>query len=219
MSLTLYGAILSPFVRKIRIQLAEQAIAYELVAQPPFNQPDWYYDISPLGRIPAIKDGDLALADSAVIAQYLQDTRNGPSLYGETPAEAAKVRWLEKYADYELAPQATFTLFRNRILLPATQQKCDEPAVQAALTDTLPPLLDYLEAQLADRLYFVGNQLSMADIAVCCQLINMAHAGELIDELQWPGLSSLLSRVTSRSSVSELLPAEHQLIAQLTGRA
>ncbi len=219
MALTLYGAILSPFVRKIRIQLAEQAIAYELVSQPPFNQPDWFYDISPLGRIPAIKDGDLVLADSAVIAQYLQETRNGPTLYGETPTDAAKVRWLEKYADYELAPQATFTVFRNRILMPATQNACDETAVQSALTDALPPLLGYLEEQLADRLYFVGDQLSMADIAVCSQLINMAHGGELIDELQWPNLSSLLSRVTSRSSVSALLPAEHQVIAQLTGRA
>ena len=219
MALTLYGAILSPFVRKLRIQLAEQAIPYELVSQPPFGQPDWYYEISPLGRIPAIKDGDLTLADSGVIAQYLQESRKGVSLYGGTPAEAAKVRWLEKYADYELAPLATFTVFWNRIIRPAMGETCDEASVGGALTEGLPPLLEYLEAQLADRLYFLGDQFSMADIAVCSQLVNMAHGGELIDELKWPGLSSLLSRVTARSSVCELLPAEHQLVAKMTGRA
>jgi len=218
MSLILYGAILSPFVRKIRIQLAEQQIAHELVTQPPFNQPDWYYEISPLGRIPALRDGDIGLADSSVIGQYLQDTRGGAALYGETPQQAARVRWLEKYADYELGALATLVVFRNRIVRPVMGETCDDAAIQQALEQGLPPLLDYLETQLGDQRYFLGEHFSMADIAVCCQLINLAHAGELIDEMTWPGLSSLLSRVTARSSVSSLLPAEHQLVAKMTGR-
>ncbi|WP_285259498.1 glutathione S-transferase family protein [Halopseudomonas bauzanensis] len=217
MSLTLYGAILSPFVRKIRIQLAEQNIEYELVNQTPFMQPDWYYEISPLGRIPAIKDGDLSLADSSVIAQYLQETRGGIRLYGSTPAEAARVRWLEKYADYELAKPATFTAFFNRVVHRLMGKPCDEAAVKTALGSDLPPLLNYLEAQLGEKRYFLGDQLSMADIAVCSQLINLAHAGELIDEETWPALSSLLSRVTSRTSVSSLLPAEHRIVGTVNG--
>ena len=90
--------------------------------------------------------------------------------------------------------------------------------IQAALEHHLPRLLNYLETELGNSLYFLGEQFSLADIAVCTQLINMAHAGELIDEYRWPGLSSLLSRVSSRSSVSALLPAEHQMVAKLTGR-
>lgn len=217
MSLILYGAILSPYVRKIRIQLAEQLIAHELVMQAPFNQPDWFFEISPLGRIPAIKDGDLALADSAVIAQYLQDTRGGAPLYGDTPEQAARVRWLEKYADYELGDLATRVVFVNRLLKPVSGGQCDDAAVQQAL-DQLPTLFDYLEAQLGEQQYFLGEQFSMADIAVCSQLINLAHAGELIDEYRWPNLSSLLSRVTARSSVSSLLPDEHQMVAKMSGR-
>lgn len=217
MSLILYGAILSPFVRKIRIQLAEQLIAHEFVAQAPFNQPDWFFEISPLGRIPAIRDGDLALADSSVIGQYLQDTRGGAPLYGDTPERAARVRWLEKYADYELGALATQGVFVNRLLKPVSGGRCDEAVVEDALSK-MPALFDYLENQLGDQHYFLGEQFSMADIAVCSQLINLAHAGELIDELRWPNLSSLLSRVTSRSSVSSLLPDEHQLVAKLSGR-
>ncbi len=217
MSLILYGAILSPYVRKIRIQLAEQLIAHELVMQAPFNQPDWFFEISPLGRIPAIKDGDLALADSAVIAQYLQDTRGGAPLYGDTPEQAARVRWLEKYADYELGDLTTRVVFVNRLLKPVSGGQCDDAAVQQAL-DQLPTLFDYLEAQLGEQQYFLGEQFSMADIAVCSQLINLAHVGELIDEYRWPNLSSLLSRVTARSSVSSLLPDEHQMVAKMSGR-
>ncbi|MEL0169166.1 MAG: glutathione S-transferase family protein [Pseudomonadaceae bacterium] len=218
MALTLYGAILSPFVRKVRILLAEHQIPYEHTFVPPRGQPDWYYDISPLGRIPAIVDGDLKLADSAVICQYLQDSRGGPSLYGNSPEEGARVRWLEKYADYELAPHCTFGVFFPRIVACSVGEVADEAQVQLSLTRHLPPLFDYLEGELGDRKYFLGEQFSMADIAVVCQLINMAHAGELIDEQRWPGLSSLLSRVTARESISALLPAEHQLVAKLSGR-
>lgn len=217
MSLILYGAILSPYVRKIRIQLAEQLIAHELVQQAPFNQPDWFFEVSPLGRIPAIRDGDFCLADSAVIGQYLQDTRGGAPLYGDSAEQAAQIRWLEKYADYELGALATHTVFVNRVLKPVSGGSCDDAAVQQAL-EKLPVLFDYLEGQLGDGHYFLGTQFSAADIAVVSQLINLAHAGELIDEYRWPGLSSLLSRVTARSSVSGLLPDEHQLVARLMGR-
>src|SRR5690606_41752748 len=109
-------------------------------------------------------------------------------------------------------------LTSNGCLKPVLGKQGEEAAVAAAL-EQLPALFDYLEAQLGDQHYFLGEQLSMADIAVCSQLINLAHAGELIDETRWPGLSSLLSRLTSRSSVSSLLPEEHQLVARLTGRA
>ncbi|MEH6564477.1 MAG: glutathione S-transferase family protein [Halopseudomonas sp.] len=218
MALTLYGAILSPFVRKIRIQLAEQQIEYQHQHIPPRGKPDWYTEISPLGRIPAIKDGDFTLADSAVIGQYLQDSRGGEPLYGTTPVQSARVRWLEKYADYELAPFSTFAVFFQRVVAPNYGEQTDQALIDAALQQHLPPLLDYLESELGNGPYFLGQQFSMADIAVSCQLINMAHGGELIDEYRWPGLSSLLSRVTSRSSVSGLLPAEHQLVAKLTGR-
>lgn len=218
MALTLYGAILSPYVRKIRIQLAEQQIEYQHKHIPPRDKPEWYTDISPLGRIPAIQDGDLKLADSAVIAQYLQESRGGQPLYGTSPEQAARVRWLEKYADYELAPHSTFALFFQRVVAPNYGEKPDQAMMQAALEQHLPPLLNYLEAELGDAPFFLGEQFSLADIAVCTQLINMAHAGELIDEYRWPRLSSLLSRVSARASVSALLPTEHQQVAKLTGR-
>ncbi|SDS48891.1 glutathione S-transferase [Halopseudomonas xinjiangensis] len=217
MSLTVYGAILSPFVRKIRIILAEHQIEHELVAQAPFKQPDWYYEISPLGRIPAIKDGDFTLADSAVIAQYLEESRGKLHLYGASAQEAARVRWLEKFADYELAPLATFTCFRNRVLKPLIGEPCDEQAISKALTEQLPPLFDYLEQELGGQDFFLGTY-SLADIAVASQLINLAHGGEAIDSARWPGLAGLLRRVSDRQGVAGLLADEQRLLAKMTQR-
>src|SRR5690606_33025253 len=165
-----------------------------------------------------LKHGELGLADSSVIAQYLPDTRGGKPLFGSSPEQPARVGWMENYADYEVRRLATQVNYITRTPKAQIVKQCEETRVPAPL-EQLPALFDYLEAQLGDQHYSLGEQLSMADIAVCSQLINLAHAGELIDETRWPGLSSLLSRLTSRSSVSSLLPEEHQLVARLTGRA
>ena len=49
MSLIVYGAPLSPFVRKLRLFLAEKGLDYQLEIIMPFGQPEWYREISPLG--------------------------------------------------------------------------------------------------------------------------------------------------------------------------
>lgn len=216
MSLTVYGVPLSPFVRKVRLCLQEKGLDYQLETVMPFTPPQWYLEINPLGRIPALKDGDCILADSSVICQYLEEAYpDTASLYGAKPQERARVRWLEKYADYELAPLSTFTVFRNRILKPTSGQPCNEEAVQAALQQKLPPHFDYLEQQLGEQAFFVGSRLSMADIAIACQLINMAHGGEQLDAQHWPRLANHHARMLELASVANLLPGEQRMNAKL----
>ena len=220
MSLTVYGAPLSPFVRKLRLFLAEKGLEYQLEIITPFGQPQWYREISPLGRIPALKDDDLSMADSSVICQYLEEKHPElPPLYGQNPAQRAQIRWLEKYADYELAPLTTFAVFRNRVLKPIMNQACDEAAVQSALHDKLPTHFDYLETVLGNADYFVANALSMADLAFACQLINLEHGGEQLDSQRWPKLAALLQRIKMRTSVTDILPSEQRTIAKLSTKA
>ncbi|MCJ0972475.1 glutathione S-transferase family protein [Pseudomonas sp. PS1] len=216
MSMILYGAPLSPFVRKVRLCLQEKGLDYQLEVVMPFTPPEWYLQLNPLGRIPAFKDGDLTLADSSVICQYLEEAYPDTAhLYGSDPAQRAKVRWLEKYADYELAPLTTFTVFRNRILKPSSGHPCNEDAVQAALTEKLPPHFDYLEAQLGDRPYFLGDQLSLADLAVASQLLNMEHGGEHLDATRWPSLAAHHDRVRSLASTQSFWSSEQRTTAKL----
>lgn len=220
MSMTLYGAPLSPFVRKVRLLLAEKGLDYQLEIIAPFKQPEWFFDISPLGRIPGFKHGDLALADSSVIGQYIEERfPERPSLYGDSIEEKARIRWLEKYADYELAPLATFCVFLNRALKPTMGQAGDEAAVQTALTEKLPKHFDYLEKVLDGADYFVGNRLSVADLAFACQLINMQHGGESLDASRWPGLAALQARLCQRDSIRAVLPAECSTLEKLLARA
>lgn len=220
MSLTIYGAPLSPFVRKVRLFLAEKTLDYQLEIILPFGQPAWYRDMSPLGRIPALKDGDFTLADSSVICQYLDDKYpDHCNLLGQTAEQRAQVRWLEKYADYELAPLCTFTVFRNRALKPSMGQECDEAAVQKALHEKLPAHFDYLEQTLGSAEYLVGDSLSLADLALACQLINMQHGDEQLDAQRWPNLSAHYARISARDSVQGVLPGELKMLAKMAAKA
>lgn len=216
MSLTVYGVPLSPFVRKLRLCLAEKDIDYQLKIVLPFDQPLWFRELNPLNRIPAIQDGELALADSSVICQYLEDKYPDlTSLLGKNAEQSAKVRWLEKYSDYELAPLTTFTIFEQRVINPSKNMPCDENIVQSALSDGLPIHFDYLERTLGNAAYFVGDALSLADLAFTSQMVNMEHGKERLDGQRWPQLSALYERIKARASMQKLMPGELKILASM----
>jgi glutathione S-transferase len=85
--LKILGANLSPFVRKVRVYLAEKNIPYELEPVNPFTAGPEYCKISPLGKIPARQDGNVTLADSSVICAYLEKKHPQPTLFPADPVE------------------------------------------------------------------------------------------------------------------------------------
>lgn len=220
MSLIVYGAALSPFVRKVRLLLAEKGLDYDLEMILPFGkQPDWYKELNPLGRIPAFKDGDLSLADSSVICQYIEEQYPELTpLLGNTPEQRARVRWLEKYADYEIAPLSTFCVFRNRVLKTSMGKASDELAVTQAMDEKLPPHFDYLESQLGNKQFFVGDSLTLADLAIASQWMNMQHGAEYIDANRWPKLADHCKRISARSSVQAILVGEQAMLAKMASK-
>lgn len=216
MSLTVYGVPLSPFVRKVRLCLAEKALAYQLEVISPFDQPDWFFALNPLGRIPALKDDELTLADSSVICQYIEEKYSDLTpLLGKNAEQRAKVRWFEKYADYELAPLTTFTVFQQRVIHPSMNQPTDESVVTLALTKSLPVHFDYLEQSLGNADYFVGDTLTLADIAFACQMVNMEHGGEVLDNNRWPNLAGLYTRIKASATMQALLPGEQKILSSI----
>lgn len=216
MSLTLFGAPLSPFVRKTALCLLEKSLDYQQEMVSPSDPPEGFREISPLGRIPALKDNDLALADSSVICQYLEEKYpHTTPLYGANAEQRAIIRWLEKYADYELAALCTTGVLVNRVFLPLHGKEPDEAKISEIMHKKLPPLLDYLEATLADNTYFVGNALSMADLAIGSQLLSLEQGKESIDANRWPKLAAHFQRIKARPSVQGLQVGEHRILEKL----
>lgn len=213
-----YGAALSPFVRKVRVCLAEKGLEYEHIHVDPNRKPDNFSELSPLGRIPVLVDGEHQLADSGVVCQYLERQYPTPSLYPTAPYAYAQTLWFEKFADYELAPLCTFAIFRNRIVLPLIGKPCDEDKVTQARDSKLPPLLDYLESQLQPDTPVNGETLSVADIAITSQFINMQHGGECADNARWPTLCAWVNTVSQRPSYQQVLEQELAVVAKIRAR-
>lgn len=213
MAMILYGASLSPFVRKIRVALTYKRLEFQRVHIDPFNKPDDFKKISPLGRIPVLEDDGNIIADSAVIAAYIDKQHPHKPLYPSDAREYAETLWFEKFGDYELAPVATFTIFRQRLVMKLIGRETDEAAVQKALNSKLPSLLNYLETTLKGRDFLVGDQLTIADIAVATQWVNMALGEETLDANRWPSCHAHFERVKSLTCMGDL-EAKELLAAQ-----
>lgn len=182
----LHGVSASPFVRKVRVALQEKRIPYELDPVMPFNPSPEYKRISPLGKVPCYspKPG-VDIPDSSVIIAYLERTNTTNPLYPENPEDFARALFIEEYGDSALVA-AVGTVFFQRIVGPRFMgQTTDEAAIKTALEVTLPPLLAWLDEQIKGKEFFVGNKLTVADIAIASPFVNFMHAGERVDAAKY----------------------------------
>lgn len=200
--LTIHGSSVSPFVRKTLICLAEKGVEFELNPISPFPAPASHLEISPLGKIPALTDGDLAIPDSSAICGYLEKRYPEPGLYPQGPAEYGRALWYEDWADNEL-PKATASLFFNRVAVRMMKREPDEAVIARIIKEVQPPIFDYLEAEIGDRTYLVGNAFSIADIAVTCQFTQMLYAGESLPAASHPNIARFVDHHMHRDSFME----------------
>jgi glutathione S-transferase len=93
--LTLISHVLCPYVQRAVIALKEKGVDFERIDIDLSNKPDWFLKISPLGKVPVLKIGDDVIFESAVIAEFLEDTVS-PPLHPNDPVKRADHRgWIE----------------------------------------------------------------------------------------------------------------------------
>jgi glutathione S-transferase len=221
MSLVLYGAQLSPFVRKADVFLHEKGLDFELVPVNIMPMPDWFKEISPARRIPVLRDKSVAeegtagtIPDSSAICAFLERKQPEPALYPKDPYECGRAVWYEEWADSELAMPIGMGLFRP-IVFPRFQKK--EPDLETARktwNEKLPRLFDYLEGELAGREFLVGGAISIADIAVACQLTNLELVAGLPDRDRWPNVVAHVERLRDRPSFGSNLEVCRKILGE-----
>lgn len=204
----LHGVDLSPFVRKVRIACAEKGIEYESKPQMPFGDRTDFLPISPLGKIPVWQEGDFSVPDSSVIIDYLERTHPTPSLYPADAQQRATALFLEEYSDTRLV-EALTTVFFQRFVRPSFfQEEPDQEIVREAVEEKAPACFDYLQAVLGDDDYLVGNQFSIADIAVSSPFVNYKLGGEEVDAGRWPQLAAHIQRCWSRPGYKAIVEGD-----------
>ena len=194
-SLILYGSPLSPFQRKVEAVLALKGLDYDCEDVSVMDMPDWYMEISPLGRIPSLRDRDIAedgpagtITDSSAICGYLEKRQPEPALYPADPFDHGRALWLEEFADTGMAMAGGMGVFRPIIFNLFQRKEPDLDTARTTWNEKLPPLYDYLEAQLDGGVHFIGDAITIADIAVACQIAQTEMLAGLPDQTKWPAL-------------------------------
>ena len=99
-ALKLISHKLCPYVQRAVIALTEKGVPFERIDIDLGNKPDWFLKISPLGKVPVLvvtSDGaQVALFESNVICEYIEDTQGGAKLHPQDPLKRAQHRaWME----------------------------------------------------------------------------------------------------------------------------
>ncbi len=211
----LYGSSLSPFVRKVLGYAGEKAIELDLQPTGFPNASPEYLEASPFKKMPAFRDGDFVLADSSAIIHYLEAKFPEPALIPSEPELRGKTIWFEEFADTILVSCGA-KIFFNRIVAPRFLGKpCDEEAVQSAVLNDLPPILEYLEKVVPDDAsYLVGDKLTLADIAVAGPFANFRHTDTKVDPERYPRTVAYVDRILGRPSLADWVERETAYLAK-----
>ena len=211
---TVYGAPLSPFVRKVIMMLEYKSAEYVNEVVLPFKTPDSFAALSPLRKVPAFADEHLAIADSSVICDYLEHKYPQPPLYPADPVQRAKALWFEEYADTKLQEYLGPGMFFERVVAPKLLQRATDEARIARSIEALPALQDYLEGEVGDG-FLVGDRLSIADLSVPSVFLNGHYAGYDVDAARWPKLAAYLQRLWAHPLYAGRREAEQKPLAVL----
>jgi glutathione S-transferase len=194
------GNYASPYVRKVLVCLELKGIAYQI---------DPITRVSPLRRVPVLIEGDLALSDSSVICQYLEDRTPEPALYPRDIADRARARWFEEFADTRMGDLLIWHLF-NQVLLRRVvfSERKDNDVVQRTLEKDIPEMLDWLEPQAPARAFMFGENLSIADISLASFFRNAGFVRFAIAPTRWPKTAAYVARVHDSPPFAKLRPFE-----------
>jgi len=206
------GSYLSPYVRKVLVVLHEKGIPYRIDPIVPFLGDDRFTRISPLRRVPVLMDDRVTLCDSTVICEYLDDRFPQPTLRPADPADRARARWLEEFADTRMGEVFIWRLFNQVAIHPAVWgRETDATVLARTLAEDLPSVLDHLETELPTEGLLFG-ELSVADVSIASFFRNATFARYRVDAERWPRTAAFVARVLARDSFARLFAFEERMM-------
>lgn len=208
------GSYVSPYVRKVMACMALKGIDdYEIDPITPFFGDDEFARLSPLRRIPVLVHNDLVLNDSTVICAWLDEAYPGHPLLPADPADRARARWLEEYADTRLGDVFIWGLFYQKVVHPLVWgEPGDAARIEQTLTVDAPAVLDYLETQVPAEGFLFG-EIGLADIAIASFFRNAAYVGFTIDAARWPKMAAFVAEVLAHDCIARFKPFEDAQIS------
>ncbi len=202
----LIGSSSSPYVRKVRIVMAEKKLDYNYVTDNVWSGDSRISESNPLGKVPClIMEGAEALFDSRVIVEYLDTLSPVGKLIPTVGRERAEVKTWEALADGVLDASVMARLeatWDGRTKAQRSQAWIDRQL------DKVHASVKAMAKGLGDKPFCAGIHLSLADIAVGCAL---GYLDFRFPQITWradyPNLGKLQDKLMLRPSFADTVPA------------
>ncbi|MFJ3044514.1 glutathione S-transferase family protein [Herbaspirillum chlorophenolicum] len=201
--LKLIGSYGSPFVRKVRVVMAEKKVDYEFILEDVWSASTTIQQSNPLGKVPCLlMDDGGAMFDSRVIVEYLDTLTPVGKLLPPNGRERAEIKCWEALADGLLDAAVLVRLEKTQ--RPTKQQSPEWIKRQWSKVEAS---LKAMADGLGEKPFCVGNHYSLADVAVGCALGWLAFR---FPDLGWreeyPELVRLFDKVSERQSFRDTVP-------------
>ncbi|HMJ49204.1 MAG TPA: glutathione S-transferase [Burkholderiales bacterium] len=198
----LIGSLTSPFVRKVRVVLAEKRIDYEMQVDVPWSEDTKVPEYNPLGKVPVLlMDEGTSLFDSRVIAEYLDTVTPLGRLIPEGSRERTSVKRWEALADGISEAAAVIVVESRR---PAKLQSKDWMTRQRG---KVMRGLKAASIDLGEKNWCSGDTYNLSDIAVGCAL---GFLDLRLPDIDWrasyPNLEKLYGKLMQRASFKDTVP-------------
>ena len=199
----LIGSLTSPYVRKVRVVMAEKKLDYQLVIEDVWGS-DAMLKSNPLGKVPClVMEGGEAVFDSRVIVEYVDTLSPVGKLIPPSGRERVEVRTWEALAD-----GMCDALLLAR--MEATWAPRDGMRCQAWIDRQMSRVTASLQAMslgLGDKPWCNGNHFTLADVAVGCALDYLDFRFGHIDwRAAHPNLAKLAEKLAARQSFIDTAP-------------
>ena len=205
---TLYHLWLSPGARKVRLILKEKNLEFDLKIERTWERRPEFLALNPVGDTPVLIEANGAvLADSAAIAEYLEEVYPDRPLIGLDPWQRAETRRLVGWFDGKFNAEVTQNLVEEKMTKRLLGQGQPNSATIRAGSANLRHHLDYIGWLVERRNYLAGDQFSLADIAAAAHISAVDYLGDV----PWDAFENAkewYARVKSRPSFRPLL-ADH----------
>jgi glutathione S-transferase len=199
----LIGSLASPFVRKVRVVLAEKKLDCDLILENVWAPETTIQESNPLGKVPCLvmEDGSF-MFDSRVIVEYLDTLTPVGKLIPANGRGRAEIKCWEALADGVL--DAAILIRLERTQRPAELQS---EAWIARQMDKVNAGLKAMASGLGEAPFCSGNHLTLADISVVCALGWLSFRFPEIDwRAEYPNLLKLFDKMSERPSFKDSLP-------------
>ena len=201
----LIGSTTSPYVRKVRIVMAEKKLDYQFVLESVWSADTKIAASNPLGTVPClIMEGAEAVFDSRVIVEYLDTLSPVGKLIPSTGRERAEVKTWEALADGLL--DAAILVRLENTFEGRTEGQRSQAWIDRQM-DKVHASLKAMAQGLGDKPFCSGIHLSLSDIAVGCALGWLSFRFPEIDwRAEHPNLARLMDKLAQRPSFADTAP-------------